>query len=319
MSVIISICLKSSSSKSRKYIDFNSISQSKKVSSTEFNIDKTPAFRSKDGTLYSGNDCAAWAEEHKTDGRRLDTSYATMKELYSQYNKLNVYTHFNGTSLSETPLYNIQGWQTYSGAIAMFNSAQYEAEPWGQPCGLLLARGKRLGPKTHKQARGILVAEPRNNNLPLIDLIDLKYEKFDADKTPYTEAVMHWPILLDRKENIRVKVTDWQANRTVVGKDNNGKFLVFTTLGGYFTLYNFGKFLKESNHRLDKGFNINTAMNMDGGYEAEMIVKTPNFKFLTYGQYETYGTSPSQNVSIANAKIGLPTAIGISPRNSKQK
>ena len=129
----------------------------------------------------------------------------------------------------------------------------------------------------------------------------------------YSQGVQHWPILLDRKGKIKVKETNWQANRTVVAKTKEDEILFMTTEGGYFTLYNFGRFLKESNERADKGFNVHTAMNMDGGYEAEMVVKTPNISYVTYGEFETQGKG--KNLTIFNIKINLPGVIGVFPRD----
>ena len=245
-------------------------------------------------------------------GKDLVDRLAVLK-VDPKYNGLKVYSAFDPKTQTLDPkrYYNIEGWEMFSKALAMFNSAQYEAQPWGKPCGPVLERGVELGHKNNN-ASGVLVSEPKDDKLLFIDLIDLRYDQFDMNKTPYTEAVTHWPILLDRKGNIRVKNTDWQADRTVVAMDYDNNFLVFNTSNGFFTLYNFGRFLKDSDQRIDKGFNIKTAMNMDGGYEADLIVNTSNFKYLHYGQYETYG--PSRNATVLNGKIGLPTAVGIFPR-----
>jgi len=179
----------------------------------------------------------------------------------------------------------------------------------GGSCGLNIRRGKTFGPKKNDKVKGMLVSGPIKEGLPEMDLLDFKYDKFDANNVLYKEGVQHWPILLDRTSSIRVKKTDWQANRTVVAKDWNKNILVFTTEGGFFTLYNFGKFLKESNQRKDKGFNVHTAMNMDGGYEAEMMIKSDKINYLTYGKYETYGVN--NNVSVLDARMDLPTILGI--------
>jgi len=228
-----------------------------------------------------------------------------------KYNKLQVFTAYDQLDAPESQ--DIQTWQAITGATALINSAQYEAKPWGQPCGLAIRRGKNIGPLNDARTRGMLVAEPKDIGVPQIDLLDFKYDRFDPKTTTYTEGVQHWPILLDRNGRIRVNPTDWQANRTVIAKDHEGKILVFTTEGGFFTLYNFGRFLRESNKRTDHGFNVHTAMNLDGGYEAQMMISSKNTNYVTYGQYETYGTN--NNASVKGARIKLPTVIGIRPRS----
>ncbi|MDP6642167.1 MAG: phosphodiester glycosidase family protein [Candidatus Nanoarchaeia archaeon] len=201
---------------------------------------------------------------------------------------------------------DIEEWQEYLKAPIVFNSAQYMAEPWGRPVARLISKGKNIGPRRNRSSRGMLVGDPLEKRLPEIDLLDYEYDGY-PNKIRYNEAVEHWMILLDGKGKIRVRESGWQANRTVVAKDKKSRFLVFTTEGGLFTLNKFGKFLSESK------LGIETAMNMDGGYEACLAINTKNLEYVTYGQFETYG--PNKNVSILNAKIKIPTVVGVYPKN----
>ncbi len=256
-------------------------------------------------------------------GKELVDIIATLK-INPEYNKINV---FNGYSKEHVLTANIEEWQKLTNATAMINSTHYQGgENYYKPCALVLgnlisfdSKGKadfnlkKMGPLINESVRGMLVSEAEVNSLPKADLLDFKYDKFDYKTTPYKHGVQHWPILLDREENIRVNPSSWQANRTVVSKTNNNEILFMTTEGGYFTLYNFGQFLRDSNLRSDKGFNVNTAMNMDGGYEANMIIKCPNLEYLTYGEFETYG--PKEDKTIFNQKTNIPGVIGIFPRD----
>ena len=248
---------------------------------------------------------------------------ATVK-INPEKNKIKV---FNGFNSEGSVVENIEKWQKMTKATAMINSAQYQGDKYYyNPCALVLGNSvslnskggidyklKKIGPMKNKAVRGMLVSEPKINSVPKLDLLDFKYDSFDLNKTPYTQGVQHWPILLDREENIRVNSTLWQANRTVVAKTKEDEILFMTTEGGYFTLHNFGRFLKDSNKREDKGFNVHTAMNMDGGYEANMIVKSPSLEYLTYGEFETYG--PGKDATSFGLKINLPGVIGVFPRD----
>jgi hypothetical protein len=219
---------------------------------------------------------------------------------------------FHSFDYARTVVRTIEEWQKETSALALINGAQYMADPYYMPCALVISDGKLKGPRNNKQVRGMLVAEPSNSGVPQADLLDFDYDRFDSNTTPYTQGVQHWPILLDRKGVIKVNKTDWQANRSVVARDFNGNILFLTTEGGFFTLHNLGRFLKESNARKDGGLRIHTAMNLDGGYEANMIVKSDSLSYLTYGEYETYG--PGKDASIFDWKIKLPGVIGIFPR-----
>ena len=222
-------------------------------------------------------------------------------------NRIRVFSSYEqGKTIART----IEDWQKHTGAIAMTNSAQYMANPYYMPCAPIICDGKQKGPKSNSSVRGMLVAEPVKGNLPKADLLDFEYDRY-ADGT-YSQGVQHWPILLDRKGKIKVKKTNWQANRTIVAKDFRGNMLFLTTEGNYFTLYNLGLFLKESNARPDHGLGIHTAMNLDGGSQANMVVKTEKFSYVRYGPFE--GKDGSAFSFFNWGKVKIPGVIGIFAR-----
>ena len=219
---------------------------------------------------------------------------ATVK-INPEINKIRV---FNGNTETRTESRYIESWQEKTGALAMINGNQYMSDPHLYPCALVICDGKQIGPKSNKYSRGMFVAEPKDleGKLKKADLLDFDYDSFDYKTTPYTQGVQHWPILLDREGNIKVKETDLRANRTVIAKTKEDEILFMTSEGEYFTLYNLGMFLKESNERKDKGFNIHTAMNLDGGNTSEMIVKSNGIKYSN------------------NVKTRIPGVIGVFSR-----
>lgn len=210
-------------------------------------------------------------------------------------NKIRVFSEYNKSGEKSS---SIKFWQKETGALAIINSNQFMSDPPFYPCALVICDGEQKGPKYNKNSRGMLLAEPRDleGKLKKADILDFDYDNFDYKTTPYTQGVQHWPILLDREEKIKVKETNFQTNRTVVAKTKENEILFITTEGGYFTLYNFGRFLKESNERKDKGFNIHTAMNLDGGPSTNMIVKTKKLNYINEGETD------------------IPSVIGIFPR-----
>lgn len=204
----------------------------------------------------------------------------------------------------------IEEWQRTTGAAVIINSAQYQANPWARPCALMICDGKLKGPKTNKSVRGMFLAEPKSNSLPLTDILDSQFDNINPEiYQQYNQGVQHWPILLNREGQIKVHQSDWQANRTAIGKDKNGNVLFMTTEGSFFTLHNYARMLKELSN---EGLNIHTVMALDGGYEACMAIRTSDFNYTTYGQFETYG--PDKDESIQNARCLLPGVIGAFPR-----
>lgn len=245
--------------------------------------------------------------EITADKKTIETVAAV--RIAPEFNKIRVFHSFD---YEKTVAKTIEEWQKETSAIVMINGAQYMSDPYYMPCALVICDGLTKGPRANPQVRGMFVAEPKTSGVPRATILDFDYDHFDASTTPYTQGVQHWPILLDRNGKVKVKKSDLQANRTVVARDTDGNVLFFTTEGGFFTLYHFGQFLKDSNARPDRGFRIHTALNMDGGFEANMIVKSPALSYVTNRNPQTAGNSGAAN--LFNFKLRLPGVIGVFPR-----
>ena len=113
----------------------------------------------------------------------------------------------------------------------------------GQPCGLVIADGKPIGPKGNRQMRGMFVAEPKgmSPDLPRATILDLLDHPVDPKKLPWTQGVQSFPLLLDYKGNIRVKDSEKKSHRTVIATDRNGNILVFNTSNRFFTFAGDGR------------------------------------------------------------------------------
>ncbi len=195
----------------------------------------------------------------------------------------------------------VEQWQRKTGALATINSGQFDKR--GTHLGLLIENGVNMGTGLLSVWKGIFAAEPRNESLPRAVLIDLAYTQFDPLAIQYTQALQSF-MLLDIKGKKRVRKSDWKANRTILATDQAGRILMICTEGAY-TLWEFADWLKESE------LGVVQAMSLDGGYKAEMAVKSGGFEYVTYGQWETndYG-----NFSVPGFKATLPAVIGVFPR-----
>ena len=197
----------------------------------------------------------------------------------------------------------ITAWQETIQAPIVFNGSYYTRN--GQPCGLVIADGKAIGPTHNRQMRGMFVAEPKgmSPDLPRATILDLETTPVDPKKLPWTQGVQSFPLLLDYKGKIRIKDSEKRAHRTVIATDRNGNILVFNTSNRFFSLFGFAEFLKHSE------FNIDSALNLDGGAEAQLYIKTKDF---------AYFSPPSWENSIGNLideqKFWLPTVMGVFPR-----
>jgi len=194
-------------------------------------------------------------------------------------------------------------WQEEIKAPVVFNASYFN--PAGQPVGLIIMDGKPLGPPSNRQMQGMFVAEPQgmSPDLPRATILDLKATRLDFKKFPWKQGVQSFPLLLDSKGNIRVKESGKKSYRTVITADRSGNILVFNTAENYFTLYKLAQFLKSSS------FGIDSALNLDGGAEAQLYVKTKDFDCYSPPSWQSrLGNIMDQQ------KFLLPTVIGVFPR-----
>jgi Phosphodiester glycosidase len=240
-------------------------------------------------------------------GKEIIDSVAILR-VQPKHNKIRVFHSFD---YEKTVVRTLEEWQKETSALALISGAQYMADPYYMPCALVICDGKQKGPARNKNVRGMLLSEPKKSDLPHADLIDFDYDQFNPETTPYTQGIQHWPILLDRQGAIKVKPSEMRANRSVVAKAFDGNILFFTTQRASFTLYDFGAFLKDTNASADGGFHIHTAMNLDGGKEANMILRSEHFSFDSKPKVQANTTTDQK---LFAWEVRLPGVIGIFPR-----
>ncbi|MBU2616983.1 MAG: hypothetical protein KKB79_03325 [Nanoarchaeota archaeon] len=133
----------------------------------------------------------------------------TSTRINPEDNKIRIFNSYDEEHNDYSP-WKIENWQRLTGSTVLVNSAQYLGKPtYGRPCALVIADGKRIGPRSNSAVRGMLVAEPIDVSLPCTDLLDFRYDEFDEETTNYTQEVQHWPILLNRERKIT-----WSKKRT---------------------------------------------------------------------------------------------------------
>jgi uncharacterized protein YigE (DUF2233 family) len=198
---------------------------------------------------------------------------------------------------------SITAWQQELGAPIVFNGSYYDSK--GKPIGLIISDGTPIGPAGNRQMRGMFVAEPKgmSPDLPRATILDLQATAISPRKLPWTQGIQSFPLLLDYKGHIRVRNSDKRAHRTVIAADRSGNILVFNSSNRFFTLYEFAHFLKESK------FDIDSALNLDGGTEAQLFIKTKDFEFFSPPSWEN-----SLGNLIDEQKFWLPTVVGVFPR-----
>jgi hypothetical protein len=216
---------------------------------------------------------------------RLDPARATMRVM-----------HYTLTA-GKRPL-DIVEWQRETGAVAVFNAGQFYPD-WSY-MGLLVSSGRMVSDDLHPEFKAALVAGPTKSREASraresararestrtresagarpIRILDLTLDPLDPRAPGWREVAQSF-MLIDRQGAVRVRKTDRVSNRTVVAEDRRGRILVLTTEGGY-TLWDFAAFLKHAPLALAQ------AMAMDGGYEAELCVRTGDFRYASFGRWD---------------------------------
>jgi len=203
---------------------------------------------------------------------------------------------------------NIEDWQESSGALVLCNSSYYDEK--FKPATAAIVNGRANNLKKLKKGALFVASPAKDSHLPEANIIDLETTPSDLKNLPYLTAIQSYPVLLDKYGRIHVKRSEWRANRTVIAKDRSGNILIFVTEGTEkyysFTLYEMAEWLKNS------GLNIEIAMNMDGGYESELCIRTSRFSYATYGQWEF---NDSGDKSKPGLKMWLPFVIAVFPKS----
>ena len=213
---------------------------------------------------------------------RLDPSHARLRVMhYSQID-------------APKPL-NIVEWQHRTGALAVFNAGQFYPD-WSY-MGLLVCSGHAISTDVHPAFKAALVASP-THGAPAIRVLDLERQALDPRAPGWREVAQSF-MLFDRGGNVRVRRTDRVANRTVVLEDRHGRVVVLTTEGGY-TLADLAEWTRRAPLAAAQ------AMAMDGGYEAEMCVRTSEFRYASFGRWDGSGDGATPG-----AHAPLPAVVAV--------
>jgi uncharacterized protein YigE (DUF2233 family) len=198
----------------------------------------------------------------------------------------------------------IKEWQQKTKAVVACNGGFYQEN--FQPAGRILVNGNSLGPFRNRHMKGMFLSDPKKGfeHLPKATLIDLKEGNSDEISTLYEQGIQSFPILLDPLGQVRVNPSNFQAHRTVVAQDHSGNIYILITEKPFFTLYDFGQYLKA----LPFGFRF--ILNLDGGMRSQLMIQVKTFNYLFTGQSEGRETPRL----FSPEPVKLPSIIGVFPR-----
>ena len=175
---------------------------------------------------------------------------------------------------------DILAWERAVHPIAVFNAGQYYADH--SYMGLLVDSGTVVSPRVHVSFRAALVAGPDSlgpeGTGRAARVLDLDQTPLDPWRPGWAEVAQSF-MLFDRERHARVRHSTRVANRTAVAEDAQGRLVVAVTEGGY-TLSDFAELLMRAPLQLTH------AMSMDGGLEAELLVRSGAFRYASFGDWD---------------------------------
>ncbi len=186
-------------------------------------------------------------------------------------------------------------WQGRLGALAVFNAGQYY--PDFSYMGLLVSGGDVISGQPHPSFHAALVSAPAAGGVGA-RVLDLERDSLDGRRPQWREVAQSF-MLFDTRGMLRVRKSEQVANRTAVAEDRRGRIVVVTSEGGY-TLWEFARLLKRAPLGLSHG------MSMDGGHEAELCVRSGNFRYASFARWE--------DAEHGEGAVPLPAVIAVMPR-----
>jgi hypothetical protein len=168
-----------------------------------------------------------------------------------------------------------EDWQRELGAAVVVNGS-YFGQTENDPLTPLRSAGKAFGPTEYQSDHGAFVTDGTH-----VEIIDLRQINVFKAISPYPEAMVSYPLLIDANGENRARETKvWLASRNFVGIDKAGRVVIGTTQTGFFTLHRLGEFLKTA------PLGLQVALNLDGGPLVSQVVKAGGFTRQFHGKAE---------------------------------
>jgi hypothetical protein len=168
----------------------------------------------------------------------------------------------------------IGDWMAETGAAMVINGSYYARD--GRPDTPVLSDGIRLGPPHYRARHGAFVASDAFTGIR-----DLAVQDVATAFAGVHDALVSYPLLIAPDRSNRVTTDQkWLANRSFVAQDTDGRIVLGTTKGAFFTLTRLAAFLREA------PLGLTIALNLDGGPVACQAIALGGFSRQFCGRWE---------------------------------
>jgi hypothetical protein len=200
----------------------------------------------------------------------------------------------------------IGAWADLLGAPVVLNAGQFDERH--RYLGWLKGEGQWLSATRKAPWLGLLATGPQDASDTgpfgaVFDLANASPRQMEALAERYQNVVQSM-MLVDEDAQVRIRRSQWAACRTVVAEDHQGRLLIVMTEGAV-TLYDLAQWLTQSS------LHIRRAINLDGGAESQLAIRTPELTLTLYGQYGTESQVMGPKADGTHAP--LPMVIAVVP------
>ena len=194
-------------------------------------------------------------------------------------------------------------WRERLDVSLVLNAGQFDAQL--RHLGWLKRSGRWLSPERKPAWKAVLASGPIDEAY-WARIIDL--DRVDDPRLERYQHVVQSMMLVDERQQVRVRSSDKAASRTVVAEDTSGRILLLFTEGAVRLAA-----LAERLPTLD--LQILRAMNLDGGGESQFSLSDPALVLEHTGNY---GVEPSvlRESSGGLLRSTLPVVLAVRPKKS---
>jgi hypothetical protein len=171
---------------------------------------------------------------------------------------------------------HLEDWMRDTGAELIVNATYYDRK--GEPATPIVDQGVVSGPPDYKSQHGAFVLKARQG-----DIRDLRIDRWQDLFEEAEAGLVSYPLLLDPAGVKRTVPSQWLANRSFIGVDNQGRILIGTTQSAFFSLDRLADFLKAAIP------DLKAALNLDGGPVASQAIDVGDVRRKIHGRWELQG------------------------------
>ncbi len=168
---------------------------------------------------------------------------------------------------------HLEDWMRVTGAELIVNASYYDRK--GEPATPVVDQGVLSGPADYQSQHGAFAVNARRG-----EIRDLRIDRWQDLFQNAEAGLVSYPLLLSPGGAKRTVASQWLANRSFIGVDNQGRILIGTTQSAFFSLDRLAGFLKAAIP------DLKAALNLDGGPVAFQAIEVGDVRRKVHGRWE---------------------------------